>query len=215
MASLCLLGGLVADRHYMRASPADAQPYHAAVQAAEKQSPYRVGMWVGTQAPVTRSAIALLHPNIIVSRSFRQLETGYEVTFLLVQCSDARDILGHFPPVCYRNQGYTIVSAVPTDWDVGDLTIHGMQYEFTTKRMNRSPRLMIQNFMILPNGTTDRDMDSVYRVARDRRTRFFGAAQVQLVGDATLPPEVRAEFLELIVQANRPLIDAIRHGVNP
>ena len=60
------------------------------------------------------------------------------MSFLLVQCRDARDLQGHWPPVCYRGQGWVQSAALPRSWEVQDLQVEGMQYDFLCDRLDRS-----------------------------------------------------------------------------
>ena len=64
---------------------------------------------------VPPEAQELLRPNAIFSRRFqRPGEIGVHV--LVVHCSDARDMIGHYPPICYPSSGWvsTITGNRPT-----------------------------------------------------------------------------------------------------
>jgi Protein of unknown function (DUF3485) len=211
--TLCLLTGAWANRVLSRPSIADSEPYHARVKEQTEALPMYIGTWLATEAPVPPSAVQLLRPNAIVSRRYQDALSGSQVMFLLVHCKDARDLLGHWPPVCYVGQGWTRQSAVPRDWQVDQLTVAGMQYEFTASRAGRAPHLAVDNFFILPGGKICRSMDEVDTIARDPRRKRFGAAQVQVVSDGTLSERERADALALLVRAAQPVIDAIGQGV--
>jgi hypothetical protein len=214
VATLLLLSGVAVDRAVLRAHAKDAGPYHRVVLARSQTIPYQIGNWFGTDTPVPPAAVSLLHPNVIVSRRYEQLQTGRQASVLLVQCSDARDILGHYPPVCYKAHGWTQTGAAQKDWQVDDLLIQGVRYEFSSLKVERTAQLVIYNFMLLPDGRTCRDMDGIDRIAQDRQKRYFGAAQLQFVFDNSGTEDERKEFFERVVRANRSLIDTIRSGAS-
>ena len=211
-ATLCLLAGLAADRVLYHLPSGDAETYHKQVLEAADLVPIHIGTWLGTEVPLPQSAVTLLHPNLTLSRRYKDIATGRQVTFVLVQCRDSRDLLGHYPPVCYSNHGYTQLSATPKDWQVDDLLVQGKQYEFSAYRFERSTHISVDDFMILPDGQICRDMDGVQRAAKDRRKQFFGAAQVQVVSDGSFSDAERDEITQMLIRANRPVIDKIRHG---
>jgi hypothetical protein len=67
--------------------------------------------------------------------------------------------------------------------------------------------------MILPDNQTARDMDGVYRIARNRRMRYFGAAEIQVLTDDKVTSEERTEIVNVLLASYKPMIDAIRSGV--
>jgi hypothetical protein len=211
--TMFLLGGVWADRTVFHTPARDVGPYHARVREAAQAAPLRIGSWVGAESPLPPAAVALLHANAVVSRSYQDSVAGRRVTFLLVHCSDARDLLGHYPPVCYAAAGWTLATAEPRDWRVDGLEIHGMCYEFASGRFDRPELATIANFMVLPDGTTCRDMDGVTNNARNPRKKFFGAAQVQLVSDGAVGKAECDELVSTFVRANRPLLGTILSGV--
>jgi hypothetical protein len=146
----------------------------------------------------------------MVNRQYRNVMTGRIVTLLLVHCRDARDLAGHYPPVCYPAHGWTQDSAAPHDWSVGDLVIEGTEYHFSFKRPLATRRIVVADFMVLPGGPILRDMQGVRRVADDYTQHFLGAAQIQLLMDAAIPAEERDAIVAELVAGIRPAIDAVR-----
>ncbi|HEY1683603.1 MAG TPA: exosortase-associated EpsI family protein [Tepidisphaeraceae bacterium] len=215
--SLALLGGAGIDRS-LRTMPADTEPYHQAIQQVASRAPMRIGDWMGYDEQTPESAIKLLHPNVIVSKRYLNYVTGEGVDFLLVDCTDARDLQGHYPPVCYPNQGWLQMSAEKHDWQVGDLKITGMQYDFMKKAYDQEHKTLVDttetvaNFMLLPNHQIGRDMDSVRAVAKNLQDRYYGAAQVQVITDASLPQERKDQIVEQFAGAYQDLIKAIING---
>src|SRR5579884_1718328 len=106
--TLSLLGGTLADRLKFHTPGPDAGRYHQLVQDAGATVPREIGDWKADgDSPLPPAAIALLHPNLVISRHYENSKTGHSVEFLLIQCSDVRDLLGHYPPRCYPANGYT------------------------------------------------------------------------------------------------------------
>jgi hypothetical protein len=211
--TLLLLGGIAADQALFRVPAADAAPYHARVQAAASRIPLHIGTWFGKDVPVPPAATKLLKPNVIASRRYEEMRTGKRVDFLLVQCTDTRDILGHYPPVCYVAHGWTQESAEPRDWDVDGLKIPGTVYVFSSNRNGLPARMTVYNFIVLPDGQICRGMGEADAAAQDLRRKFLGAAQVQLVFDGAGHLQANDDVLKLVIGANRNLIDTIRQGM--
>lgn len=207
-----LLGGIVTDWKFLHQPPADATFYHQRIRQAAENFPWSFGKWMGREVPVPTSAVSMLMPNVIISRRYDEMGTSRHVSLLLVQCTDARDILGHFPPVCYANQGWTLDPdhGQPLDRKFDDLVIQTTAYTFTAQQHNR---LIIDNFMLLPNGRTARDMDDVDSAARHLSQKYFGAGQVQLVYDYEPSEQDRAEIFQAMMEMLRPVITQIMQPI--
>lgn len=212
--SLALLGGLAAESS-LRPQADAAEPYHERIKALAAQAPMQIGDWVGADHRPPAEAIRLLKPNVILCRQYVNVRTGRSVQFLLVHCKDARDIHGHYPPVCYPGHGMKLRSAVEADWNVEQTRIVGKQYEFAEQRLGTGGKL-VENFLIVP-GHYVRDMDAVGERAGDYTQRFFGAAQVQVVFDdpRRWDQQQRREIFQTLIGAYLPLIEAIRNGAQP
>ncbi|MCC7147533.1 MAG: EpsI family protein [Phycisphaeraceae bacterium] len=213
--TLAVLVGLATEVR-SRPKPQDAAPYHTFVKSVVEAIPVRIGDWLGSERPVPRQAQQLLSPNALLSRSYRNLRTGEQVGVLLVQCRDARDMVGHYPRYCYPNSGWNLLSAERQDLSAGDLLIPATRYEFAMERTGDTFHLSIYNFMILPNGAIVPDIQGVNAAEADYTQRFFGAAQVQFVfQDPTMEEQtlrnISVEFLKIL----RDAVIAIQSGVKP
>ena len=195
-----------------RPTPDDAEPYHLRVKQVAAEIPLRIDRWIGTDKEPTRAAVKLLNPNVLFTRRYRNLDTGRTATFMLVQCKDARDLAGHYPPVCYPAHGWKLKSSAPKYWHFNELQIPGMEYRFDFSRLEGTRRIVIRNFMILPDGRIYRDMSGVREAAADYNRHFFGAAQIQLVTDAGMPSPERDEVFRELLEGHQTLIDALRGG---
>lgn len=214
VASLLLVAAVVGYRVAVQKPPVAADRYHQRVRESAELMPQRIGSWVGRDVPITPGAVAMLHPNVIISRQYSDLQTGWGMGFILIQCRDARDMLGHYPPVCYVAHGWTAVSAEPKTWQSGDLTLRGTQYEFSRMGLEETGHVVVYDCMVLPDGRTCGDMDTVENAARDYRTRYFGAAQLQVECDAGIPPEKRDELFIMAIGAARPIVNQLGSEVS-
>ena len=94
----------------MRNNPVNAEAintYHVDIAELIEEIPIDVGDWVGREVPLPQSATSLLNPNGIVARQYINEDQGVIATLMIVQCRDARDMGGHYPPVCYPANGWT------------------------------------------------------------------------------------------------------------
>ena len=210
--SVALLAGAGADRFSLR-SPTDPGPYQAHVREVAAQTPMAFGHWVGQNLEVPPEAKAQLHPNVILSRRYHNTYDGHYVDLLLVQCWDVRDLIPHYPPICYPGRGLSQASLPqPMDWPVGNLTVTGTEYQFEAISFQTDKLTIVDNFMILPDGRTCREMTEVRREVA-LNTRFFGAAQVQFVFESDVSTQEREKICIEFIKAYQPLIDAIGSGV--
>lgn len=212
--SLVLLGAIGLNT-LGRPSPADAQQYHESVQRAFKSVPQRIGNWIGTDEPLLPAAIDLLQPNAVLHRSYRDIATGQVATLLLVQCKDARNLAGHYPPICYPAHGWQLDHQSPRVWTGSGFDINGIEYEFSYGTIAGAQRMIVTNFMLLPDGRTSPDMTAVYRVASDHQRRFYGAAQVQILTDARTPEQQRRRIVMDFVEASTDVLQTILSGGTP
>jgi hypothetical protein len=201
---------LLGDRAFLRMSPAQTDSYHANVRAAVEKLPLAFGSWLGTGSPVPEAAVRMLHPNVIIARRFRNITTNEAVTLLIVHVRDARDILGHYPPVCYPGQGWKLETKTAEDWGGVLQTVHGTEYVFTRDRQETTAGLTVDNFLAMRGGETCRNMDAVELAAQDRQRKFYGAGQIQIVqDDPAVTPQRRAEIVSEFVAFVDPVLRAI------
>jgi hypothetical protein len=210
-----LLGGVAGEWRMFHPEFAGAEDYHRRVRRAIEAVPVATGNWMSEDTAVLPAAQAMLRPNVILSRHYINLLNGRQASFLLVQCLDARDLLGHYPPNCYKANGYEEISAVPRRCVSGALQIDGTLYTFSSAKLGRKDALKVFDFMILPNGRIAPDMDSVSAIARDRRIRHFGAAQLQVVTEDDLSERDRQAIVDDLLVGVQGAIDVIRTGVTP
>jgi hypothetical protein len=219
---LALLAALAAEAH-TRVQPGDAEPFHARARAAIGSIPPEMdnGNWVSEDVPEPPSATALLRPNAILSRHYlKRLSDGrtLSVGVLIVQCKDARDMQGHYPPRCYPANGATLVEQLPRTWLIGGVTISGMEYYFTQLTQGRNEDLRVYNFFVIPRipGLADHgvygiypDIEAVYKSGEDYQRRYYGAAQFQFVFPNELSQSVRDQIMTELLENNVSVIRAL------
>src|SRR5688572_9027810 len=142
MLTTLALAGLLADKLLFHTPPADAAAYHERVRGAAATVPLHIDSWFGVDTPVPTAAVEMLHPNVVISRRYEDLRTHQNVSFLLVQVSDVRDILGHYPPYCYPARGWPEMGREAKTWDVKGLKINGTTYSIASPRALRPSSTM-------------------------------------------------------------------------
>jgi hypothetical protein len=205
-ASVLLLGAIHIEGIDRVPAP-DATEHCKRIESLAKSTiPFGVGAWLGRRIPIPQAAVALLRPNALEARSYEDVTTGETASLLFVHCSDARDLLGHYPPVCYQARGLTLIGTTAHDWTIDGTTITGMRYRFASDSPVARSEVVVDNFMVLPNGRYGRDMDAVDAVARDRTLRRVGVAEVQVVTDGSMTDERRDVVFRTLVAPMVPLL---------
>lgn len=210
--TLALLAGVTYTQYFLRQPAAGAEAYHERARLVAGDFPFHFERWLGVEVPVPQAAVTMLKPNFILSRRYQEIGSGRTASLVVVHCRDSRDILGHYPPVCYKGQGWLEDSTKPQDWVVGKETIEATRYVFHSDRAAGGQELVVDNFMILPNGLTARDMTSVTLAAQDNRLKHFGAAQVQVVYPQGMSEADRSDVFTAFVRELEPLIRSLKNA---
>ncbi len=193
--------------------PVAAEPYFQRVAAAIDATPNKIGDFVGSDVPVTPSAIQLLRPNRLLQRGYIDPWKGRMVTLLLVHCGNVRDMGGHYPPNCYPAHGWTMESQEETVVRVGGAEAPARLYEFSQREGAVETRMHVLNFFVLPSSEPRvvGDISAVDAASGSHRAAGLGAGQVQLVAtdrSLLLDPEVVNEFMRAI----EPAVNEISKG---
>ena len=215
--SLVLLMGLLVYQRGLTVHAELQSEYHAGVAQALVELPMSYGSWIGEASEVPKAAAELLHANEIISRSFRNIDTGEQVDLVVVHCTDARDLLGHYPPVCYPAHGWLQRAAEDVALDGRSARRLGEEaggrsgwpctlYRFERMDQGYSHEMTILNYMLLPDGRVGPTMKVVDRAAADLGLRVRGAMQVQVVfrgqeirgGGEEMRKEIAEEFLDYL-----------------
>lgn len=213
IVSVVLLACIAGEKLTLLA-PAEASTYHERVRAAAKTLPLRIGDWAGKEVEVPPAAVKLLRPNVIISREFVNESTGRRASFLLVQCDDTRELVAHYPPVCYPGRGYQLLKAESQATTLKGVEGGLTEYRFVRQSFDDFSSLVVAHFIVMPDGQVRADMDAMRSAAARVQNRFFGAAQVQVAMDGSVPERERREVVATLIEGHRTLIDAILRGAS-
>lgn len=222
--TVALLMGLTAET-LSRPRPGDAEPYHARVKAVVAQMATPQG-WTFKDLEIPSGAIMLLKPNGQICRQYTTPTRQFQ--FLLIQCRDARDMGGHYPPICYPASGWVPVMdeqakpnpkpvARPMTWTIGDRVIVGMEYEFTGNTDGQTITRTVDNLLILPSGRDCyvQEMKQIQAAASDYLRQIYGAAQIQLIFDGAVPENERRELFTQLIGKNMNVLNVLETSDEP
>jgi hypothetical protein len=204
--TLFLLLGILAD-NWSHPTRADAAPFHATARRLISAIPHTIGDWTGADEQIPPAATGLLRPNALLSRAFRNRGTGLEATLVIIQCRDTRDMGAHYPPICYPAAGWEKTLDPQLDTlDVNGLTLQVARYGFRQPGFGRRQELSIVGFFAMPGRGSFAAYESIGRATTDHRARPFGAAQVQLLFDATVPRYEQDQAARVLLAEILPVI---------
>lgn len=183
------------------------------IREAMTQLPYTVGSWVGTEIAQPTAAVELLHPNAILSRRYEKIPSGPVVNMLIVHCSDVRDMLGHYPPVCYPSNGWSAQGGESATIVLNGREVSARMYEFDrTVAGGRTVGIRIFNFFILPDGQFRGEMVDIYEQSERLALSIKGVAQVQLITSVDMPVESSIDAVNDIGDAMAELFEELGVG---
>lgn len=189
--------------------------YHARVASVIDRFPFRIGNYVGADAELSKPAVELLKPNRIIQRTFVNIGTGLAFSIVIAHCKDVRDMVGHYPPVCYPAHGWRLTRSSPIELTASDMTtIPAMRYRLTRSTSGVDRTLDLVNFFVVPRPLARfaPDMDALNALAVNSRERLLGSAQVQIIVPEGLPDAELSPFLSEVLSALKPTIDAVADG---
>jgi hypothetical protein len=145
----------------------------------------------------------------LCNRTYRNADTGEAVNFNFIQCRDAREMTGHFPPLCFAAHGWAQEQVQDREIPLAGCTIPIREYIFTRTTAAGSARLAVIHVVVLPGGELSRDLTAIWQAAADFTRRSFGAAQIELAFDAQTTPAHRDAVTLQFLAANQPLLAAL------
>lgn len=197
---------------YMRANPenrAQVDQYHQKVAGLIDSIPIDVNGWSGAQVPVPASATSLLRPNALVARQYVHAERGIQATLMIVQCRDARDMAGHYPPQCYPANGWLLLE--DSAEDTVRVSGHEMRrYAFHRVAGRVERDIFVYNIFALPTGELTVSMSDVRKQSADYQYRSLGAAQIQVVIDGGVDMSDHDWILDEMYAIIAPAIEGVR-----
>lgn len=194
--------------------PARDKDYFADVSAAISDIPYRIGGWIGADMEAQAPAIQLLRPNKLLQRRYAKLDGAHSFSILFVHCSDARDMEGHYPPVCYPAHGWIMVDSTPSDFILGSARVPCTIYRMKTVRNGDERRMTILNFFAFSSTVAGlaADMTAVSQVSSSAAISSRGAAQFQLILQDGASLDEVTQLMQEIGPAVEPAVWSVVRG---
>lgn len=209
--ALALLIGMIALSSDRAPTPEADEQYLTRVSEAISGIPYRIGRWIGADVEAQAPAVRLLRPNKLLQRRYVLPDGSDSISLLVVHCSDARDMQGHYPPVCYPAHGWIIERSSPTDFAIGGFRVPAKVYELTSIRQGTERRMSILNFFVVPSESQAlaADMEAVNRASAASARSGQGAAQMQLIVPNHRSIEDITRLMEEFAPALEPAIEKV------
>ncbi len=197
----------------------DTTAFHAKVKAAVEAIPFRIGDWEGIEVAVPSAAGQLLHPNVLFARKYQDSKSPAWAKLVIIHCKDTRDMSGHYPPNCYGGSGWTSVGTpVVSSQELWGRSVPIAEYHFARTEFRGTVDWRIYDFFVLPTAGFVTNMAQIQRASGDYRTRPYGAAQIQVIVDASMPEADRVRVLHAMLDSIGTVIDDLqvaREGARP
>jgi hypothetical protein len=207
--AVAVLLGMLGTRS-LHLAPAQAVGYHDHVAQAVHAVPHIVGDWVGRDTEMPTEAVELLRPNATLCRVYTHTVTGRQATLLIVHAFDARDLQGHYPPVCYPGSGWRVLDRSIDPFDPAPIASTLASYRMLHPGTTPVQHATVLSSFILPDGTDSHDMTRVDQAAGSHAYRHLGGAQVQFFMPHDATPAEQADVWSTFAPVVEPVIDAIQ-----
>lgn len=196
--------------------PVGLDAYQARVRAAVDDIPYRIAGWNGENVPPTPGAQRLLRPNVILQRRFEGEDPSRSIALLIVHCGDVRDMDGHYPPLCYPGQGWSLENVTDRDIVIPGQVIPARDYAFSRARNTTVEHILVTDFFVLPkkDQPVQRRIEALEAASRSPSAAGLGSAQVQFVSSGTFEAQELEQLLQSFAAELSPVIRAIGEGVD-
>lgn len=165
------------------------------IASAMSAAPWIVNhRWSGQATPVPAGAERILRPTAILSRTYRLIDEASaahgrsalsQVAFVIVHCSDMRDMQGHYPPVCFPAQGWQARASRVMPLDAASLpSCRVARYDFDMgEALAGASRRTVLNLFLMPDGSIAPDLSRLNELKGSRTSAALGVAQVQMIFD--------------------------------
>ena len=194
----------------------EVQAYFDRVSAMIDAIPHHSGAWVGVDIPATTAAVELLQPNKLMQRRYTNTDTGEWFELLIVHCGDVRDMIGHYPPVCYPAHGWTLEKKDYVGVQIEGIALNAAVYDFTRDRELTTDSIVVTDVFALPASDDDSfgpDLALIERAGRFRNRARLGSAQIQVIRDPKMSPEHAREALDTAFTLTESVFREIERGV--
>jgi hypothetical protein len=214
LLALVIMAGLPLVLNHPKVDEKGIQARHMQVASAVAKAPWRINQWNGEDVPVPNAGVEILRPNAILSRRFRNILGGPAFSVMVIHCTDARDMEGHYPPVCYPANGW-VEAASPgmCTIDVNGRPMDLRVYQFHRPEglgIDRSMRVF--NCFVLPNGNIATEMTAVSQAVKRYETSIQGVAQVLVAGPGDADFESSLEAVSELLTGLSDLLAVLGRG---
>ncbi len=197
-----------------RPSP-QAEGYLKAVALKIDAVPHQAGAWLGVDIPTTPAAVELLQPNRIIQRRYTNAQTGESFELLIVHCGDVRDMIGHYPPVCYPAHGWKLADRRRIPVTVEGNDIEASSYRFTREVEIETQSIVVTNLFAVPiaeDSPFGPDLNLIEQAGRSRARARLGAAQVQIITPPDMTDARRAEIVSTALRLVDDVLTSVAEG---
>lgn len=216
LTALLLVGILVWGGAAPFQSGPEVESYFADVAAAVDKIPYQSGVWLGADIPVTPAATDLLKPNKLIQRRYQNAETGEWFELLVVHCGDVRDMIGHYPPVCYPAHGWKLDSRATTKIEIDNAATDAALYSLSRNENLSRDAIDIVNFFVLPSTkgpAIGSELAFIQEAGRYYQRARLGAAQVQVITLESMPEARREEAVKIALALASGVLHEVERGL--
>lgn len=212
LVSMILIGGFNAD------PPPGLERYVARIKAAVEAIPYRIGNAVGVDEPPSSGVATVLRPDAVLERRYTDIASGDSFGLTIVHCTDARDLLGHYPPVCYPAGGWIAAGIQHLTLRTGAMPIPACLYAFTRNGPAEQTRVNVVSFFVLPGppqgpGAVD-DMDRVAAASRSTMGTALGVSHIMLAFTGAPRSDSIAAVADRALDSLQPVIHTLLEGAS-
>lgn len=205
-----LIGAIGVQRFAAAHRSPDVERYQERIRQAAQRVPDRIGAWVGQDTKMPAQALTVLKPNVMLSRRYTNVENGLTAGVMLVHCSDAHHMVGHFPLRCYPADGWAVRSSKPQDWTIGELRLTGTEYQFSRESFGGAKEMIVvANCLLRPRHRVLRNMEELSETLSGQDGTSSGAAQIQVYFESDVPAERREQAIVTLLQGYKPVLDAV------
>lgn len=188
-----------------RSSAAAINHHRATVVKQIGAIPFSIGDWIGTEEPLHLQEQELLKPMVAYRRTYINLSEPAGIKLVVVASSNARNLVGHEPGICFVRQGWKLVSKEDLNWKCDGLNITGTNYRFQWESGTDQFK-QVASVLITPGRPTSGDPAVVAAAASDYQRSAFGAVGIQLIHDQAVPTEEWKTLTREFILCAAPLI---------
>lgn len=180
--------------------------------------PYLIAGYSARDVEVQEAVQRLLDPRRLLQRRYIDAANGRSFELLIVHCGDARDMLGHYPPVCYPAHGWESRGVNDRTITIGGGPAEAAEYGFEIADPDGGgERVRILGFFVIPvdGGRFTASHRDVLRSAGRSGSSRRGAAQVQIITPEAFPDDERERVYRETIAAIEPALTFIAEGISP